>query len=187
MAEAAAVLGVVGGGVSAIGELNAGTEAEAEANHNAALADRDATITRQQTAENERRARVLGDKQLGSMRDAYGASGASTTESSALNYLRESASNAELDALSIRYQGELKAQSYTNEGAELRRRGANAKAASKLAAAGSLLGGAAKGLGNVNFSRTQASPTPYSGGGDQNPYSYSGGTQYGSNTRGRAN
>lgn len=73
-----------------------------------------ATLALQQSAEDERRMRVSNSQQLGDMRAGYGASGV-TTEGSPMEALRQSASNAELDALTVRNQGAVAAWNYQNQ------------------------------------------------------------------------
>jgi hypothetical protein len=98
--------------------------AEADASdYNAALADTNAAQSIEAAAETERRQRVTAAKQLGEIRARYGASGAG------INYdvLEESVATAELDALTIRHEGALKARAYQQEAAQLRYRAANAR------------------------------------------------------------
>ena len=94
-----------------------GIDAQAQASaYNAALAQQNAALTYQQAAEAERRYRVQARKDLGEIRARYGASGV-TLDGSAMDVLMESARNAELNALTIRHEGDVKALAFTNEAA----------------------------------------------------------------------
>lgn len=67
-----------------------------------------------ESAEDERRFRIQTKQALGDIRAGYGASGV-TLEGSPMEILRQSASNAELDALTIRHKGAIKAWAYENQ------------------------------------------------------------------------
>lgn len=89
-------------------------EANAQANamsYNAILSEQNAVLAKFQSAEEERRARIMARKQLGDMRASYGASGV-TTAGSPTDVLFESAANAELDAMNIKYEGDMAAIRY---------------------------------------------------------------------------
>lgn len=85
--------------------------AQAAANYNASVKNQQANAAIAQSVEDERRMRINARSQLGGIRAGIGASGI-TSEGSALEVLQNSASNAELDALTIRHQGEMKAWAY---------------------------------------------------------------------------
>jgi hypothetical protein len=137
-------------GVSAIAQgvgsfMQGSADADA-ADKNAARLTENARTARQQAAEEERRYRISGQKQLGGIRANYGASGISSSEGSALDVLQESAQNIELDALEIRHQGELKAQGYTEDAATERDRAGTARTGRWLFGASSILKGGADSL-----------------------------------------
>lgn len=114
MAQAAALIGIGG---SVIGAINASDEQRLKneaTNFNTAMSLQQATLALQESAEDERRLRVQGKQQLGEMRANYGASGI-TMEGSPLEIMQQSAANLELDALTIRHQGEVKAWAYRNQ------------------------------------------------------------------------
>lgn len=118
--------GVAGAGFSALGSLASGIgqyqngksaakaakynakQAKTQARIYRLLGDRQAQIIEQRGAEEERRQRVVGYKALGAIRAGYGASGIDTS-GSALDVLEESARNAELDALTVRYNARTEA------------------------------------------------------------------------------
>lgn len=138
MAAAGAVLMGGGGILSSYGTLKEGYAAAAASDYNAALAEQNAVQAKYQAAEEERRQRVISRKALGDMRTSYAASGI-TMEGSALDVLTESAAAAELDALTIRHQGEVKATAYRNESALEKYKAKHQREAAKLGVASSLL------------------------------------------------
>lgn len=140
---AAAPLLMAGSGmVSAIGNIMAGN-AEADAmKANANTARRNAEIVRKQANEDERRFRIGSAKQIGDMRANYAASGVSTADGSALDVLADSAATAELDALTIKHQGELKAMGFEEDARADDRRAAGARLRGYVGGASALLSGA---------------------------------------------
>lgn len=129
--------------MSAAGSIQQGNSAKAAAEYNARVAENNAITARQQAAAQEEQHRRLARRQLGQMRAAYGASGV-TMEGSPLDILAQSAKDAELDALNIRYGGELKAQGLESEAVLERYRGKSAQRAGYMGAATGLLSGASK-------------------------------------------
>jgi hypothetical protein len=141
---AAAALGAAGGVVQAVGAIREGNAANAAAQYNANVAQQNAQQVRAQAEEEARRNKAIAKKQIGSMRAGYAASGV-TLEGSPLDVLAESASNAELDSLTTRHSGEIRAQSFDSEARLERFRGTNALTSSRISAAGALLGAGARG------------------------------------------
>jgi hypothetical protein len=138
-----AVLLGASGGLQAVGAISEGNAKKAAADYNARMALNNAAQTRVQAAEEERRSRIMARKQIGSMRAGYAKSGV-TMEGSPLDVLEESASTAELDALTIRHGGEVKAQAFENEARLESWKGKQARTQGYLTAASSLLGTGAK-------------------------------------------
>lgn len=132
-----------GAALSAVGSIRGGNAVANAAEYNAQNAEANAQESRQQASEEERRVRVQARKQIGAARANYGASGV-TTEGSALDVLEESAANAELDALTVRHQGEMKARNFEQYANMERFKGREAKVAGYLGAAGSAAQGAGK-------------------------------------------
>lgn len=135
---------MIGGGLlSAYGENEKGQANAAAMEYNAKIADENATIAHTEGIENERRVRVQGRKELGSIRAGYGAAGV-TMEGSAMDVLQESAANAELDALTTRYNSDMKVRGFKQD-AQLARMGASASSsAGMIGAASTILGVGAK-------------------------------------------
>lgn len=113
------------------------------ANYNAAVSSNNAVAARDQADADARRQRILGDKALGGIRAATGASGV-TMEGSPLDVLGESAANAELDVLSIKYKGELRARGNESDATLDTARASNVRTTGYLASAGVLLEGGSK-------------------------------------------
>ena len=128
----------IGGFFSAYGQLIQG-EAERDASYlNARQAEQNAVISLEQSAEEERRLRVQGQKVLGDMRASYGASGV-TMEGSPMEVLKASAGAIELDALNIRTQGQNRYNAFRQEARMSRMRGEAVMRASQFGAAASAL------------------------------------------------
>lgn len=132
---------IAGTAISAIGAIRAGQAQAAAANYNAQVAERNAFISRDQAAADEQRQRIQARRKLGAMRAAYGASGISL-EGSPLDVLEDSAAEAELDALTIRYKGGVGAMGYEAEAGAQRARAKNATTESYYNAGAALLTGA---------------------------------------------
>lgn len=140
MAEVAAIAKGVGLGIKTIGAVRQGEAEGAAADYNAAVDEQNAQLALKQAGEQERRTRLISRKQIGKQRANIGSSGI-TLEGSALDALEESAANAELDALNVRYQGQLQAYAYRTRSQLYRYQGKNARTTGYLNAAGILVGG----------------------------------------------
>lgn len=122
--------------------------AEIEINNlNSRILQSNINQVRRQAMDEERRIRDESSKILGQMRASYGASGV-TMEGSPLEVLRESAKNAELDALYTRYAGEDRIRQLELEIAANKRRSESAQKAADYSnistlfnLGGSLMGG----------------------------------------------
>jgi hypothetical protein len=123
-----------GTAVSAVGAIQQGQAQQKAANYNAALAQRNGVIARQQAAENARRQERINRKKLATNRNNL----------VSLDVLEDNAKEAELERLSIIYEGELSAQTGAANAALLRARGAAAASSGVMTAAGVLLEGGAK-------------------------------------------
>jgi len=141
--SAASILGLVGTGLNAIGQIQAGQAQQDAANYNAQIARQNAVLARQQAEEEERRFRVTSRKELGAMRTGYGASGV-TLEGSPMDILEDAAYIAEIDALTIRQGGRQKAMSYTNQARLDKLRGKTQKKQAYFGAASTALMGGSK-------------------------------------------
>lgn len=143
MSWIAPVLSIVGLGMQALGQQQAGEAAQDAGNYNAQIAEQNATLTRDRTATEERRYRAGTRRQMGSIQSAYAASGV-TMEGSAMDVVLDSALTAERDALAIRHSGEIEAAQFESEAELQRLYGAQAAAGGRMGAAATLLGGAGR-------------------------------------------
>lgn len=112
-------------GLGALGSIQQGFAARQQAEYNAAVAEQNAAAARAQAALDESTSRKKSGLVLGSIR-ARAAANTGDVGGSALDVLADSASEAELEALTLRYQGEVKARQMESEAALERRRGKSA-------------------------------------------------------------
>tara|TARA_R110000796_G_scaffold227009_1_gene343535 strand:- start:4052 stop:4507 length:456 start_codon:yes stop_codon:yes gene_type:complete len=129
--ELALIATVVGTATSAIGSIKQGQAANQTAKFNAQVAENAAIGSRQTAAENERRQRRVSLKRQGAMR-AQGAS---------LDLLEDNAMEEELQALTIRHGGNLRARGFQQQAALDRMQGKTAVSSSRVGAATTLLKG----------------------------------------------
>jgi len=142
------------GAISAMDSANASStnyNAQAQAAQtNATIARNNASGAQRAANANEEASRRKSAYALSQQRAAIGQSGVAF-EGSPLDVLGQSAGNAELDALNIRYQGQLQATNYLNQGlmqeaqaGAAQQSASNAEDAGSLGVATSLLSGAGK-------------------------------------------
>jgi DNA repair ATPase RecN len=131
--------------VSAIGQLKQGDAAKKAGDMNAANARQNASDAIEQARLNEVQQRKDSYKVISSARADYGASGA-TLEGSPMDVLEQSSRNAELDALTIRYGGQVRANAYERDAKISEMEGNAARSTSRLAAAGTFLSGVTGGI-----------------------------------------
>ncbi len=155
-----ASLMIAASAMQAVGAIQQGKMAEAQgraqmnaANYNARMKEIEAGITREQSNAREEQQRRQARQLLGRQRAAVAQAGIGWG-GSALDIMEQSATLAELDALTIRYEGDLKARGLLAEaefdkyaGQVAMASGKAAKKASYISAAASLLQGAAAGYG----------------------------------------
>lgn len=134
----APVVMVAGAAMSAIGQLQQAQTAKAVGRYNQQLGERSAGIARGQTAAEITRQQRHARRVQGAARAAAGASGV-TMEGSPLDVLEDNATQAELDTLTLKYRGELRAQGYEQAGSMERFKGDSSARAGRMAAAGTLL------------------------------------------------
>jgi hypothetical protein len=125
---------VAGTAISAVGAIQQGQAAKSAANYNADLQRRNASITMQQASENARRQERLNRKRLSTKRNNM----------ASMDVLEDDAKEAELERLSIIYQGEIGAQTSNLDASLFEARGKSAEQSGYMTAAGTLLEGGAK-------------------------------------------
>ena len=143
--------------VGVVSSLSQAQQQKSAAKYNEKLAENQAIGARQEAAAAADRQQRQSAKTIGTMQASYAASGVST-EGSPLEVLEESARNAELDRLTILWNGEGRAQGYQNTAELERSRGKNAMASGYLSAAGSVVKGFAM-SGGGNSGASTASTT----------------------------
>lgn len=131
----------------AVGSIVQGNAASAASKANARIAEQNAGIAMQQAGAREDQQRRGAAMELGRQAAAFSQSGVDPTSGSAMRVAADSAAQAELDALNLRYEGQMQAFGYTREAALERQRARYARNAGYFAAASSILGGAAQGYG----------------------------------------
>jgi hypothetical protein len=137
------VLAVAGTLGSIGGALSAGNAQKAAAEQNAAMAAYEGQIAQQQATFEEAQLRRRTKLQLARQRAAIGASGLAL-EGSPLLALEDTAAEAELDALSIRYAANLAGVRSSAQAARDRAAGRAAQQQGRLDAVGAAFGGASK-------------------------------------------
>jgi len=142
MSESAMIgLYSAGIGMQAGGAYQAGEAQAAWLKYDAALAAREAEITKKKTSYEVASFRRQGEKFKAEQRATVGASGV-RLEGSPLESLAETASQIERDALMIRYSGKTEEQKYRMESKYLKTQAKYARKAGTLKAISTLLSGA---------------------------------------------
>lgn len=142
MGAATPFLMMAGTAMQVIGQLQQGKAAAAVGDRNAAMLEQNAAIERQQAGAREVAKRREAAQILGQQRAALAQSGGGMGGSAA-DIMEQSTINSELDALTLRYEGEMRARGLQQEASMERYAGAQAKSQSRMAAVGSILSGAA--------------------------------------------
>jgi hypothetical protein len=135
---------IIGAGVlNTLGTLASGQEAERVGNANADALQGQAGAVRAATVSREGMVRARSQRDLASQRAALNQSGVSPTTGTALVGVRQSTYDAELDALTTRYEGLLQAQGLDTQASMSRYEGKARKKQSRMSAAAQLVGTAA--------------------------------------------
>lgn len=142
--EVLAVMTAVSAIASAGAQFMQGQSAARAASANAAMAEEEAQRSRQAAAVEEQRNRDQARRIISGQRAAYGASGVVSEEGSPLLALADSASEAELDALTIRYNGATQARRFEAQARSDRASASSYRMQGLVGAGTSLLGGAVR-------------------------------------------
>lgn len=137
MAFMAAALPYIAGGVAAISAISSASAQSSAAKYNAQIARQNADMARQQGEAAQQQQQREAARKLGAMRAAYGASGVDIGSGSPLDVLADSASQAELDRLTIKYNYDARAIGYDNTAMLEDAKAENAKSSGVLNAIGS--------------------------------------------------
>lgn len=131
--------------IQIVGDLRQANQEKDMADFNRSVANQNAAIVQQQATENARRSLVNSNKLMGKQRAGYAASGVSG--GSALDVLQDTAVKGELDALTIKNQGDIKAAGFANESNLSGYRASNALTTGYVKATGHAVEGAEKAAG----------------------------------------
>jgi hypothetical protein len=148
---------VVGTAFSAISAISSGNAARSAGDYNAALYAQNAQVTRQRAAADEARQRRLATQRMGANAAMAGASGVGFS-GSVLDILESNAAQEELDALTIRWNGETAASGLDAQGALASAQGRNAQRQGYIGAGATLLLGGAKAADSLKYP-VAAAPT----------------------------
>lgn len=134
---------VAAAGLTAANQISQGFASNAMARHAASVSEGYAAAARDQAAYDEARAREGARRALGARKAAYGGAGV-TLEGTPIDVLGDTATDAEMDALSLRRRGELSAWGHLNDAAASRLRGAAGLRSGLLEGGSTLLTGASR-------------------------------------------
>lgn len=148
--------------LAAAGTLYSGLSNAAAQRGNAAALDQQAGQERAAANANEQRQRTRNQIILAQRRTGTGASGF-TSDGSGLDVLEFEARQTELDALTIRYQGEVNARGLEFQAGQARRAATASTVGAILGAGGTLLAGGAKQWGWFNTTPGGNVPMPRPG------------------------
>lgn len=137
-----AIMSGVGTGFSAMSSIQAGKQANAVAQYNAAVGEQEAVASEEKAAFDEAIHRDRTKKAISTIRTRIGKSG--VTSPAQAQALEESIGAGELDALAIRHTGKIEAARARSGAALERMKGKSARRAGRVRAGASLLTGGAK-------------------------------------------
>ncbi len=142
---AVAIAGLVAAAASAAGTVMSADAQRKASNYNADVADANARAAQDKAAYDEKMHKESVRKILASQRALYGKSGLSS-EGSPLLVMEESTKAGEMDALAIRYGGDIAAAKERSSANLLRMQGKNIKTAGYIGAGSTLLAGASQAM-----------------------------------------
>lgn len=134
---------IAGTALTAANQISQGVGANKMAKHNASVSEGYAAAARDQAAFDEARAREQAQRAFGARRAAYGGVGI-TLEGTPIDVLGDAASDAEMDALSLRRRGDLESWGRLADAGAQRTRGRGAQQSAFMDAGSTLLNGASK-------------------------------------------
>lgn len=135
--------------LNAVSSIASGNAADRAGQRNGALLDAQATETRRATVTRENLTRERSARALSDQRAALLANGVDPTSGTALIGVGQSAQDAEMDALTLRYEGLMQARGQNMEADNARYQGKAAKRQGYIGAAGSLLMAGSKYIGGT--------------------------------------
>lgn len=139
--------GYISAAMSAVSAISGAQQQKQAAKYNQKIANQQAVAAQKEAAANADKQRRAASETIGSMQASYAASGV-TLEGSPLEVLEQSARNAKLDELNIRWSGDTRAQGYRATANLEGARASNAMTSGYLSAAGSLFSASSKFAGS---------------------------------------
>ena len=130
--------------ISAGGTVYQGVQGNKQAKREAAILEQEGAYQKQKAAQEERLSRRDAHILQGRQQVLLSAGGQPLTSATALNLLTESTTQEELDALTIRYGGDVAAASARSKASAVRKVGKSALRSSFFKAGGTLLMGASQ-------------------------------------------
>lgn len=140
----AAAAPVIGGVMGAGGALMEGDERSKALTAEAEAADKNAKLAREDAAYNAERQSMNAGQRIAQMRTGFAASGITSDSVSALEVLRMSSINAEMDRLNIVHGGEMRARNLEDRATAARIGARKAKKIGQINAFTALFGAGAK-------------------------------------------
>lgn len=140
MAFTAALFPMLSTGFQVFSSIMQGQQQAAMHNYNASILNQNARIERQQADAREEAKRRETAMILGTQRAAFAQAGAGL-DGSAADVMKQSATNAELDALTLRYEGDLRARGLKEQAKQEKYAAKTAITQSYFNTAGSILSG----------------------------------------------
>lgn len=129
--------------IQALGAIQQGKEAQSAKDRNAQVMETNAANERSASNQREEAQRRQARMVLGQQRAAFAQSGTGI-EGSAADVMQQSAADAELDALTMRYEGDMRASGLMAQAEMERYEGRQARKEGKAQAIRTILSGAAK-------------------------------------------
>tara|TARA_S200000501_G_scaffold224852_1_gene210775 strand:+ start:565 stop:1044 length:480 start_codon:yes stop_codon:yes gene_type:complete len=139
--EVAVAMMAVGTAVSAYGQYQAGKAQKRAYDYNAQIQEQNARIAQEQADYEARRQESRTRKMLAAQRVAYAGSGFTSNTGTALDTLRQTMSEGEMDKMAILYGGSVEAVNQRAQASLSRMQGKAAYKAGMYNAAGTLLAG----------------------------------------------
>ena len=161
---------LIGAGISAEGQLQAGYAKQNAENYNATIANTNAGAIAQETPLAVQQVRMRAEQRIGAATAAYGASGVQGTTGSPEAIIAQSNAQAALDEALVQHNYEMKQYGFEASATLDLFEGEQAKIASEWGAAGAVIGGFGQAASNMKAgggsSATPSSLDDSSGGGD---------------------
>jgi hypothetical protein len=138
------IASLAGTGVQAYGQYQAGQDQASAQDYNAEVDRNEALAAKDKATQDEILSRERSRRIIGMQRAAYGKAGVDISTGTPLDVMAQAAADAELDALNIRYAGEMLSNKYLNQASQLDWLAPKTATAGILNAGGTILSGAGR-------------------------------------------